>query len=127
MEWREIPGFQGYEASSAGQIRKTATQKILEFRPHKNGDMVTLSVNSVLGNYLVDRLISITFPEGEEVSPKRKSKAVRMIDKDTGETLKTFETAKKAAEFCGGKTASSITDVCNGKRKSAFGYSWAFN
>ena len=52
-------------------------------------------------------------------------KAVCMIDKITGERLRTFPSIIDAeAEL--GKRNANIGSVCNGKRKTALGYKWEF-
>lgn len=49
-----------------------------------------------------------------------------------GEYIQSFPSAKAAADFLGKTTATSkgatshITDVCKGKRKTAYGYKWQF-
>lgn len=59
--------------------------------------------------------------------PKMWQIKVQQIDKETGEILNTFNSAADAAEFIGKDRkngGSAISAVCNGKKKSAFGYKW---
>ncbi len=65
MEWRDIPGFEGYyQASSEGQIRRTDTGLILVPVKHSRGYFhVSLSIGSrtTVKKYLVHRLVAITY------------------------------------------------------------------
>ena len=54
------------------------------------------------------------------------NKTVAMIDKDTNEILQIFVKIKDAYAFLGKQTSSHIQEVCNGKRKTAYGYKWKF-
>lgn len=54
-------------------------------------------------------------------------KAVLMLNKETGEIIREFDSAVEAAIFLGRKNKQvNISYVCLGKRKSAFGYKWLF-
>ena len=49
------------------------------------------------------------------------------INKNTNEIIKEFDSAADAAEFLGKDRkngGSQITAVCNGRKKSAYGYNW---
>lgn len=52
-------------------------------------------------------------------------KSVNQIDKFTGEILATFNSVTEAARTFGGSTGH-ISEVCSGKRKSAFDYKWRY-
>lgn len=54
---------------------------------------------------------------------------VKMINKNTKEVLKIFKTASEAAEYVSGKKSnnSHIIAVCNGRRKTAYGYLWEYD
>ncbi len=73
-EWRSIPGFPDYEASSLGNIRNAASGKLRS--PHKNKDgyrRITLSGNA---KFNVARLICLAFygvPEGKMDSDHKDS------------------------------------------------------
>lgn len=52
---------------------------------------------------------------------------VLMIDKDTNEILNSFGGLKEAEAFLKKvRSSQHIADVCNGKRKTAYGYKWRF-
>lgn len=67
-----------------------------------------------------------------EVIKKQYGTLIKQIDKNNGELIQIFSSAKDAARsVCpntssiGGVT-SHITDVCKGKRKTAYGYKWQY-
>ena len=77
------------------------------------------SVKIVLENYHVSQkeiLNNVKIKSG---------KAVAMIDKVTGKILKTFINTHEAGRYLG-KTHQHIQEVCQGKRKSAYGYFWKY-
>lgn len=57
-----------------------------------------------------------------------KRKVVLMLDKATGQVIKQFNSTMEASrELLGDDSGNShISSVCNGKRKSAYGYSWKY-
>ena len=67
----------------------------------------------------------------EEVSKNKTGKIVNQYNLN-GEYIQSFPSAKAAADFLGKTTSTSkgatshITDVCRGKRKTAYGYIWKF-
>ena len=50
---------------------------------------------------------------------------VAQIDKDTNEILNVFPSTKEA-ERAMGATGHHIAQVCNGKRKTTYGYKWKY-
>jgi len=54
---------------------------------------------------------------------KKRAYPVEMIDKKTGEVIKTFPSQNSAAAYFG-KTSSRIWNCINGKAKEAHGYKW---
>ena len=68
----------------------------------------------------------------QEVNRKKYGTVIKQLDKNTDELIQVFATAKDAARHIrpdtssiGGVT-SHITDVCKGKRKTAYGYKWQY-
>lgn len=53
-------------------------------------------------------------------------KPVKQIDIMTGKTLNTFESASAAVRFLNRGQHTHITEVCKGRRKTAYGYVWEF-
>jgi hypothetical protein len=83
------------------------------------------SVHNVLKNFDIDILPSTI------VSQVKLGKVVNQYDLD-GNFIQSFPSAKSAAESLNKITATSngasshITQVCKGKRKTAYGYKWGF-
>ena len=63
-----------------------------------------------------------TIKENDRVN---RSKSVAMIDKQTGEIIKVFTGTWDAGRYLG-KGHQHIQEVCQGKRKSAYGYFWKY-
>ena len=53
------------------------------------------------------------------------ARAIKAIDKDTGEVVKTYSSIKSAMHDLGKSGANSIRRVLEGKRITAFGFKWA--
>ena len=53
-------------------------------------------------------------------------KKVLQLSKETEEIIQEFDSISEAAKSLGGKSVGSISDVCKGKRKTAYGYKWKF-
>lgn len=52
---------------------------------------------------------------------------ILQIDIETGEVLNKFESAVAAGRFLGNRDYNKhINAVCNGRRKTAYGYRWEF-
>ena len=49
-----------------------------------------------------------------------------MIDMETNEILKTFESVVDASKYMNFKTSSNITSVCKGNRPHSGGYLWRY-
>ena len=84
------------------------------------------SVSKILKNYDIKVLNS------KEVSINVTGKPINQFDLN-GKYIKSFASAKSAAVSLGKITSTSrgasshITDVCKGKRKSAYGYIWKYS
>ena len=55
----------------------------------------------------------------------KKSNIVAMINKETNKIIKVFNGTREAGRFLN-KTHQHIQEVCQGKRKSAYGYLWKY-
>ena len=125
----------GYNATIGGDGRKyidydlviatyKETQNVAETARRLNIDRSHAS--SILHLNNVDVLST------NEVNQKRLGKIVNQYTL-TGEYIQSFPSAKTAADSLGKTTSTSkgatshITDVCRGKRKTAYGYIWKFS
>ena len=83
------------------------------------------TVSKVLHSY------NIYIPSCSEVNQKKLGKIVEQYDLN-GNYIRSFPSTKTAAESLGKVTSTSkgatshISDVCKGKRKTAYGYIWKF-
>ena len=154
--WKAIAGYEGlYEVSDLGRVKslKFCKEKIL--KPQKTRDdylQVDIYKDGKVKHSKVHRLVAEAFiqnPQGLETvnhkdevktnnvasnlewmsrgDNKRYSanKSVQMFDKKTGELLATFPSLMEA-ERVTGIHKSNISECCNGKQKSAGGYSWRY-
>lgn len=65
--------------------------------------------------------------QAKKIRGRESDKKIAIIQKDTnGEFLNWFDSLTKAAEKVNGST-SSISAVCKGKRKTAYGYLWEYD
>ena len=125
----------GYNATIGGDGRKyidydlviatyKETQNVAETARRLNIDRSHAS--SILHLNNVDVLST------NEVNQKRLGKVINQYTL-TGEYIQSFPSAKTAADSLGKTTSTSkgatshITDVCRGKRKTAYGYIWKFS
>ena len=83
--------------------------------------LLNISVDSV-HNVLVNNNINLI--SGPEVSAKAFGKPVAQLDKNTLEVIKIFPSVIAAENELG--IQRHIAAVCNGKRKTAGGYSWKY-
>lgn len=78
-----------------------------------------------------DSVVSIIKNKGisnQEIQENKRilaSKNVAMIDKKTNKIIKVFNGTREAGRFLN-KTHQHIQEVCQGKRKSAYGYLWKY-
>lgn len=71
------------------------------------------------------RHLGVTTEEIHERSRSEQRKAVAQIDIETGKVLNIFPSSKEAGKSVG-DNGGHIRHVCNGQRKTAFGYKWAY-
>ena len=68
----------------------------------------------------------------QEVNRRQYGTVIKQLDKNNGELIQVFATAKDAARHIRPNTSSlggvtsHITEVCKGKRQSAYGYKWKY-
>ena len=80
----------------------------------------TGAVSTVLTNQ------GITKKERQIRGRKVIRKPVAQLDKDTNEILKVFSSIADACRFLDKKGSSHISAVCQGNRKTAYGYKWKY-
>ena len=78
------------------------------------------SVSSILKNCNIKTLTS------EEVNKNKYGKIVNQYDLQDN-FINSFPSVREAARSLGKEGYSHISDVCKGKRKTAYGYKWSFS
>lgn len=124
----------GYNATKGGDGRKYIDYDLVvaTYKELKNtievAKQLNISVDSVR-KILKEKKIEIL--SSEEVNQNKLGKIINQYDLK-GNFIKSFPSAKSAAESLGKITTTSkgasshISDVCKGKRKTAYGYIWKF-
>lgn len=67
----------------------------------------------------------------QEVMKQQYGTVIKQLDKNTGELIQVFASAREAAKSLRPESPSPgvishITDVCKGRRKTAYGYRWQY-
>lgn len=57
---------------------------------------------------------------------KQLKKSVVMLDKTTLQPIRTFSSLSEAFKYLNKRDSGHITDVCSGKRRTAYGYVWKY-
>ena len=71
-------------------------------------------------------LYGITKAQKKERQIQKISKPIIQLDKNTEEILNIFPSITKAYDFLKKQHSGHIAEVCNGKRKTAYGYKWKY-
>ena len=124
----------GYNATKGGDGRKYIDYDLVvaTYKELKNtievAKQLNISVDSVR-KILKEKKIEVL--SSEEVNQNKLGKIINQYDLK-GNFIKSFPSAKSAAESLGKITTTSkgasshISDACKGKRKTAYGYIWKF-
>lgn len=118
----------GYNATLGGEGRlkynyEEIGNKYLELKNQKETAKFFGCSEDVV-RIALDALNISRFPMTNEKLKKR----VLMIDKQTNEPIRIFSSVREASKILTGSTDgnSHIGQVCRGKRKTAYGYKWAW-
>lgn len=76
--------------------------------------------------YNIPHVIAEYKPPKKEKQQRTNSKPVNMLDINTGEFIRRFDSLMQARNFVNGSDARHIASVCKGYRKTAYGYKWEF-
>lgn len=120
----------GYNATKGGDGKRKYNYDLVYelFNEGKTIHQISLELNydegycrKILESY------GITYEDREKRRIESISKKVAQLDLKTGEILNIFPSCNEALRSLGKSIHSShISDVCKGKRKSAYGYKWKF-
>lgn len=121
----------GYNATKGGDGKHYADYDLI-YNLYKEGKNL-IEISRIL-NYSEDTIskalnnFNISHEERVKQSRNYCRKSVLMIDKETDKILKIFASIKEAGEFFNiPRSRQHITEVCKGKRKTAYGYKWKFS
>lgn len=124
----------GYNATMGGEGRTQYDHNKI-FELYSQGYMIK-DICKILGceETIVRKLLATKIPKEErsarvvEYTKKTRSKPVAKLDKDTEEILDVYYSLGEAGRQLKGveKDMVHISQVCNGKRKTAYGHKWKF-
>lgn len=123
-------GKAGYNATMGGDSKKYYDYKQLADAYRELG-----TIKAVVDKYqccahavrVACKENNVEIASAQTVNQQLNSQPVVMLDKDTSEEIKTFISLKEAQRYLNKTRASNhISDVCKGKRKTAYGYKWKF-
>lgn len=120
----------GYNATLGGDGKAYADYDLIFalFKQGKNNKEIHKITN--YANETIRKALEIKGIDREERKKRgyaQQSKKVLMIDKNTFEPLRVFSSMGEAERFLQKPEGHKhISEVCNGKRKSAYGYKWEY-
>lgn len=120
----------GYNATYGGDGKSYLDWDII-YRTYLATESI-LETSKILGHDAgyIGKIIKLYGVQSEDIhknATKKLEKPVAMLDKKTGEVLRTFCSIADAERFSGNKFhGGHISQVCSGKRKTAYGYKWIY-
>ena len=127
--WIEVYGSfkYGYNATKGGDGKQYADYNLV-YKLWLEGHNVK-SIHDLTG--YDEKTIRVALDENNITAIERRNRQIQnlecpiaMLDKNTKEIIKVFPSIKAAYDFLGKQHSGHITSVCNGKRKTAYGYAW---
>ena len=126
---------QGYNATKGGDGKKYLDYDLIvaTYKESKN-----IRETSRKLNVSVDSIEAVLQERKEKIYSLREvnrnihGKAVKQLDKNTGDLIQIFDTLSDAARYIQPNTTSlggvsgHIINVCKGKRQTAYGYKWEY-
>ena len=130
-EWIEILGSfkYGYNATKGGDGKHYADYDLIYslFQEGKNNlqiQEITKYDCATVAKAL--QLKGITELERKKRGREIMQNAVIMMNKDTEQDIQIFPSIAQAYQFLNKEHSGHIASVCNGKRKTAYGYKWRY-
>ena len=129
--WIEYYGSfkNGYNATIGGDGKKYLDYDLViaTYKELQNATEVAKKLNcneQSVRNILKIKQIKIL--PGSEVSLNKNGNVINQYDLNNN-FIQSFPSAKSAARYLNKKGVSHITDVCKGRRKTAYGYIWKYS
>lgn len=119
----------GYNATKGGDGKHYADYDLIFklFEQGKSNKEIIEITN--YDNHTISKALEIKgVKKQERISRGRKDiwHSVAMLNKNTEEIVKVFSSIGEAYKFLNKQHSGHIADVCNGKRKTAYGYKWKY-
>ena len=128
----------GYNATIGGDGKPYIDRQLVKSLYNKLGSCKEVAKTIGIGSDTVSKILKETGVEvisSQAIAKARYSKAVLMLDK-TRSPLRTFPSLSEAARYLQSENltksqntygiSAHIGDVCNGKRKTAYGFIWEY-
>lgn len=122
-------GSDGYNATKGGDGKKyydydIIANKYLELQNQKETAAFFNCDTAVVRQACIEKNIPI---KSSQSWLKEHGHKVAMIDLKTNNVLRVFSNVSEAYHFLNKQQSGHISLVCNGKRKSAYGYKWKYS
>lgn len=129
--WIEILGTfkNGYNATKGGDGAAYVDYDLILALYNKGYGVLQISnitnydigtIRKVLNNS------GISYQERKQREYQQISKIVAQLDKDTEEIIAIYPSTEEANRALNKQSSGHISQVCNGKRKTAYGYKWKY-
>lgn len=119
----------GYNATLGGDGKHYCDYDLI-YGLFQKGKNITEIANITGYDVATCRIALENFKISEEERQKRGreaiSKTIIQINKDTGKIIAIFPSIQKAYDSLNKQHSGHIAEVCKGKRKTAYGYKWAY-
>ena len=131
IDWIELYGSfkYGYNATLGGDGKHYCDYDLI-YDLFQNGKNLKEIANITNYDIATCRKALKNFKISEEERQKRGreaiSKTIIQLNKDTDEIIAIFPSIQKAYDALGKQHSGHIAEVCKGKRKTAYGYKWAY-
>ena len=141
MKQKKVKGYNMLNLTKAGKQKGETVSRLVgrAFIPNPENKPQINHIDENKQNNHVDNLEWVTAKENsnhgtrtsrvinnlERTSEKQKT-PIAMIDKDTGELIKVFNSIQSAFRFLGDIPNGNISRVCKKKREHAYGYKWEY-
>lgn len=129
--WIEYYGSfkNGYNATKGGDGRPYADYDLIFYlweigKTLKEIQQITGYAKETISTALT--VNNISKEERIKRSHECRQKGCAMLDKDTEEIIKVFSSLQDARNYLKVSKGGHISDVCKGKRKTAYGYKWKY-
>ena len=121
--------YNGYNATFGGEGRPSVNSDIVFDLFHQGRLVKDICDLTGYSKPTVLRILDSVDANSTIRATRKKSvtsKAVVMIDTETGKELRVFSSANQACKYLNGNGHGHIVAVCQGKRKTAYGYAWKY-